>query len=98
MSVQAQETGIARPPTGGELLTDRGFRGLTFSFAWFTILLVVLIIMGIGWQAWPALERFHTEPLTSAKWDGKEHFGLLPEIWGTIYSSVLGVAMQVTMG
>jgi phosphate transport system permease protein len=98
MSEQVPEPGIARPPTGGEVLADRTFRGLTFGFAWLTVLLVVLIVGGIGWQAWPALEKFHAKPLTSDKWDGKENFGILPEIWGTVYSSVLGVALGSLFG
>jgi phosphate transport system permease protein len=98
MSEQAHESGVARPPTGGEVLADRTFRGLTFGFAWFTILLVLLIVGGIGWQAWPAVQRFKAEPLTESKWDGKEHFGIQPEIWGTVYSSVVGVALGSLFG
>jgi phosphate transport system permease protein len=98
MPEEAQRSGIARPPTGGEVLRDRAFRSTTFAFAWLTILLVVLIIGGISWQAWPVIERFGVQPLESAKWDGKEQFGILPEIWGTIYSSVLGVAIGSVFG
>jgi phosphate transport system permease protein len=98
MSEREHESGIARPPTGGEVLADRTFRGLTFAFAWFTILLVLCVVGGIGYQAWPAVQRFKAEPLTSAKWDGKENFGIQPEIWGTIYSSVVGVGIGALFG
>ncbi len=91
-------TGIARSPTGSEVLADRAFRCLTLGFAWFTIVLVVLVVGGIGWQAAPAVRGFGFEPLTAAKWDGKEHFGILPEIWGTLYSSVLGVGLGSMFG
>ncbi|HKI37091.1 MAG TPA: phosphate ABC transporter permease subunit PstC [Gemmataceae bacterium] len=98
MSEQAPDGSIARPPTERELLGDRAFRGLTFGFAWFTILLVVLIVGAIGWQAWPVLQRFGADPLTSDKWDGKENFGIQPEIWGTVYSSVIGVGIGSLLG
>src|SRR5262245_29019968 len=99
MSEPEQDTSVARPPTPGEMATDRTFRGLTYAFAWFTILVVVLIVGGIGRQAWPVMHRFGTSPITSDKWDaGKEQFGLLPEIWGTVYSSVLGVAIGSLFG
>jgi phosphate transport system permease protein len=99
MTEHPQHGQIARPPTGGELLADRTFRGLTFGFAWFTILLVVLIIGGIGWQAWPVIDRFGVKPLTTEHWDAsKEEFGILPEVWGTVYSSVLGVAIGSLFG
>jgi len=92
-------TSVARPPTAGEMFTDRAFRGLTHGFAWLTILLVVLIVGGVAWQAWPTAQRFGLEPLTSAKWDAaKEQFGILPEIAGTVYSSVLGVAIGAVLG
>jgi phosphate transport system permease protein len=92
-------TSVARPPTARELFTDRAFRGLTHGFAWFTILLVVLIVGGVAWQAWPTAQRFGLEPLTSTKWDaGKEQYGILPEIAGTVYSSVLGVAIGSLLG
>jgi phosphate transport system permease protein len=90
---------IARLPTRREVLEDRAFRGLTRTFAWFTMLLVVLILGGVTWQAWPVLQRFGAAPLTSAHWDAsKEEFGILPEIWGTVYSSVLGVGLGSLFG
>ena len=90
---------IARLPTRREVLEDRAFRGLTRTFAWFTMLLVVLILGGVTWQAWPVLQRFGVAPLASAHWDAsKEEFGILPEIWGTVYSSVLGVALGSLFG
>ncbi|HEX5272420.1 MAG TPA: phosphate ABC transporter permease subunit PstC [Gemmataceae bacterium] len=98
MATQEHASGIARPPTGGEVLADRSFRGLTFALAWLVILLVVLVVGGIGWQAWPAVQRFGAEPLTTAKWDGKEHFGIQPEIWGTVYSAVVGVGLGSLFG
>ena len=98
MAEQVNGAGIARPPTRAELAADRTFRGLTLGFAWFTIALVVLVVGGICWQAWPVLQRFGTEPLSPVKWDGNEHFGILPEIWGTVYSSLLGVALGSLFG
>src|SRR6516165_1494065 len=90
---------VARPPTPREVLEDRAFRGLTRAFAWFTMLLVVLILGGVTWQAWPVLQRFGAAPLTSAHWDAsKEEFGILPEVWGTVYSSVLGVSIGSLFG
>jgi phosphate transport system permease protein len=89
---------IARPPTAGELLRDRLFRGLTFAFAWLTILTAVFVVWQIAATAQPAIEKLGTDPLTTSRWDGKEHFGIVPEMWGTIYSSVLGVAIGSFFG
>jgi phosphate transport system permease protein len=93
------ENAISRPPTAREVFFDRAFRSATFGFAWFTILLVVLIVGGIAYQAWPAMEQQGLKPLTQDKWDASEkEFGIRPEIWGTLYSSVLGVAIGSLFG
>jgi phosphate transport system permease protein len=98
MNDQLQES-IARPPTSGEILRDRSFRGLTFGFAWLTILSVLFLIFVIGRAARPAVERYGFSFLTLTTWDsGKEEFGIKPEIWGTLYSSILGVGFGAIFG
>jgi phosphate transport system permease protein len=89
---------ISRPPTTGEIVTDRLFRGMTFGFAWLIIFLVVWIIWQISVTAAPAVKEHGTSLLFSDKWDGKEHFGILPEIVGTLYSSILGVGIGAFFG
>jgi phosphate transport system permease protein len=89
---------ISRPPTPGEMLRDRCFRGLTFGFAWLVILTVVLVIWQIASVARPAIEKHGLAPLTTSEWDGKTKFGFLPEIWGTLYSSILGVGLGAVFG
>jgi phosphate transport system permease protein len=99
MTEPALELPISRPPTGRELFFDRLFRNTTFAFAWFTILLVVLIVWGIAYQAAPAIQQQGFKPLTADKWDPSEgQFGIRPEIWGTLYSSILGVFIGSLFG
>jgi phosphate transport system permease protein len=90
---------IARPPTGLEQALDRGFRGLTRGFAWLTVLAVVFLVYEIGKAAAPAAQKYGLSFLTAERWDsGREEFGIRPEIWGTLYSSVLGVAIGAVFG
>src|SRR5262244_2069422 len=90
---------VARPPTGSEVFGDRFFRGLTFAFAWFTILLVVFLIYELASKAVPTVQKEGAAPLTGTQWDaGKDRFGILPHIFGTLYSSVLGVAIGAVFG
>jgi phosphate transport system permease protein len=103
MSEIPEPTGIARPPTKGEVFFDLFFRRTTFVIAWFVILLVALIVFGIAWNAKGAAEKFKFDPLTEQRWgakdaEGNTHYGILPEIWGTIYSSVLGVGIGALFG
>ena len=90
---------ISRPPTTMEKLQDRAFRGLCLSFAWLTILLVVAIVWEVGRNAWPAMQSQGLGFLTSAEWNAsKGQFGILNEIGGTMYSSVLGVGIGSIFG
>jgi phosphate transport system permease protein len=95
-----QQTGaIARPPTRPELFRDRLFRGLTCGFAWLTILLVVLLFAEIGNTAGPAIRDQGLAFLGTSKWDpGHNRYGILPQIGGTLYSSILGVALGGLFG
>jgi phosphate transport system permease protein len=97
--MSTQESTISRPPSPGELALDRFLRGLTRAFAWFTILLIVFIVWQIGWQASPAMQKYGLGFITGRDWDaGKQEFGILPEICGTLYSSFLGVALGSLFG
>ena len=90
---------ISRPPTGPERFFDRGFRWATFVFAWLTILAVVFLFYEIGHKAFPAMRDYGTRVFVEKEWSAsKQHFGLLPAIWGTLYSSVVGVALGGAFG
>ena len=92
-------TSIARPPTARELLQDRLFRGVTRTFAWVTIVVVVFIVWQIASTAAPAIGKHGLKFLTGSEWNAsKQEFGILPPIWGTVYSSVLGVAFGSLFG
>jgi phosphate transport system permease protein len=97
-TLEQEPTGLSRPPTQGEILRDRLFRALTFGFAWLIILTVVLIIWQIATAAAPTVAEHGAKPLLDTKWDGKERFGILPQIWGTLYSSILGVFLGTIFG
>ncbi|TWU36137.1 phosphate ABC transporter permease subunit PstC [Novipirellula artificiosorum] len=83
---------ISSPPSGSELVKDRVFRGLTQGFAWLTVGLVFYIVYEVGGKAMPAIQEHGLRFLTTTTWDlQKEQFGVLPEIWGTLYSSLLAL-------
>ena len=46
---------LSRPPSPGDLLFDKIFRSVTFTFTLATILLLGLIVFKIGGQAIPAM-------------------------------------------
>src|SRR5258708_15050957 len=99
MSETAPTTSLSRPPTTFEVGADRAFRGLSRTAAWLALGLVFLIVFQIAWTARPAVWDYGVEFLTTSKWDpsGKK-FGILPQIGGTLYSAILGVAIGSIFG
>jgi phosphate transport system permease protein len=98
---------IARSPTPFEQLTDRLFRGLTHGMAWLAIGVVFLLVVQIAVTARPAIEEHGTAFLTTSKWDPnaknakgepEPKFGIVPQIGGTLYSSLLGVGLGALFG
>ncbi len=88
----APESTLSQAPTTGEVSADRFFRSLAAVAASLVLLLVAYIVWKIGGQALPAIERFHVGFLTSSDWNVQtEKFGVLPAIWGTLYSSLLAL-------
>jgi len=85
---------ISRPPSGLDLFIDRVFRGLMFAFAGLTIALVLYIVVEISGNAAPAIRTYGLSFITSSTWNvNKGQFGVLPEIWGTLYSSLLALLL-----
>jgi len=83
---------LSKAPTPADIFFDKSFRGLTYAFTWATVLLLAYIVYRIGGKALPAISEYGTSFLTSTTWDvNSAKFGILPEIWGTLYSSILAL-------
>jgi phosphate transport system permease protein len=85
---------LSKPPSSGDILFDKSFRTLTYIFTWATVLLLAYILYKIGGQALPAMSEYGLSFLTSTTWDPNAgEFGILPEIWGTLFSSILALIL-----
>jgi phosphate transport system permease protein len=85
-------TPVSQPPSGGDYLIDRTFRTLAVAGACFLIVLVAYIVWKIGGQALPAIHDYSWNFLINSNWNVQEKkFGILPAIWGTLYSSLLAL-------
>jgi len=83
---------ISGPPSQADYLLDRSFRGIATICAWLILIVVGLILWKIGAKAVPAISEYGLGFLTGSTWDvNKQAFGILPEIWGTLYSSILAL-------
>jgi len=93
------ETSICQPPTRLQLLTDKTFRHLCWGFAWFTVISIVFIILKIILAGVPAMRQYGPGFIAGTVWDPNTgQFGILPEIWGTMYSSLLSLIIGTAFG
>src|SRR5215472_650892 len=90
---------IWHPPSTAQKWTDRIFRQLCVVFAASTIALSALLVLEIGVKAIPAFREYGLGFLYRATWDpNKANYGILPEIWGTLYTSLLALLIGTLFG
>lgn len=89
----AQTAGsISGPPSSWDYFADRSFRLLAIAGAWLLLLLLAAILWEIGGKAAPGIRDHGLGFLTGTTWDvNRGVYGILPEIWGTLYSSLLAL-------
>jgi phosphate transport system permease protein len=85
---------VSKPPTSWDYLSDRAFRTLAQASVWLVLVLLGYLLWSIGAKAWFGMHEYGLGFLTSTNWDvGRQQFGILPHIWGTLYSSLLALAV-----
>jgi phosphate transport system permease protein len=95
----ANDRSIARPPSALALIVDRVFFLVATLGALAIIALVAYILYEIGHQAVPAMSHSGLGFLVGEKWDvQRSEFGILPQIWGTLYSSLLALLIGGFVG
>jgi phosphate transport system permease protein len=97
--VIVSEDSISSPPTTMEIWSDKAFRILTRGCTMFVVLLLFWILWEIGGKAIPAMREYGLSFVSSSTWDANKHqFGILPQIWGTLYSSLLALVIGGFLG
>jgi phosphate transport system permease protein len=95
----ADNAQITQPPTQLQQTVDLIFRKLCQLFAFLSALLVVYIVLKIVTSAAPAMKQYGLQFITGTTWDpNKDQFSVLPEIWGTLYTSLLALVMGTFFG
>jgi phosphate transport system permease protein len=90
---------VSGPPSGSDYLADSVFRIIALSCAALIILLILFILWEIGGLALPAVAQHGLSFVSGTTWNvGTQEFGVLPEIWGTLYSSFLALILGGTFG
>ena len=90
---------IWQPPTRSQRWYDGAFRRLCFIFAAFTIVLIAWLVLEIAFRAMPAFRQYGISFIYGTTWDpNKAQYGILPEIWGTLYTSLLALVIGSAFG
>ena len=85
---------LSGPPSPGDILFDKSFRFMTLAFTWAAVVLLAFIVFRIGGKALPHFSDLGITFLFTSTWDsGKDVYGILPQIWGTLYSSFLALVL-----
>jgi phosphate transport system permease protein len=90
----AEATAISQPPSPRQRAVNTAFLWMCQGFAWLCLALVLFIVLRIAWAAAPAMREYGPGFLSGRTWDPNQRaFGILPEIWGTLYSSLLALVI-----
>ncbi len=96
---QARPGEIAQVPSALQIATDRAFRTTCFLCAGLVLGLVGFIVVQIALSALPAVQRYGFGFLAGRVWDpNTERYGILAEIWGTLYTSLLALVVGTAFG
>ena len=90
---------LAQAPSAAAYAVDRAFFVICTLGALAIIALVGYILYEIGHQAVPAIQQNGVKFLVDTQWNvQKASFGILPQIWGTLYSSLLALLVGGFVG
>jgi len=90
---------IARPPSAWQKGSDVAFKQLAHAFGGGVVLLLGGIVFEVMRHAQPAMARYGFGFFTSSVWDAnRAQFGILAEIVGTLYTSIVALALGGFLG
>jgi phosphate transport system permease protein len=90
---------ISQPPSSTQRTVDIAFTQLCRAAACFSVLLVAFIVLRIAVAAVPAVRQYGLSFIIGTTWDpNKAQYSILPEIWGTLYSSLLALIVATMFG
>lgn len=90
---------LARSPTASERWFDIALRRGAWLLGVGVFVVLATIVFEIGHVAAPAMRERGLEFLTGTEWDvNHDTYGILPQIWGTLYSSLLALLLGGVLG
>lgn len=90
---------IARPPTSLQTSFDRAFRVVARCFGVAIVVLLAGIVVQVMRHAAPAMGQHGLGFLARSRWDtNADNYGILPQIMGTLYTSILALGLGGVLG
>jgi len=91
-SVSTLPNSVCQPPSTMVFLVDRIFRGLARLGIILVLGLLLALVFEIGSEALPGIQKHGLDFITGTVWDAnQDNFGVLPAIWGTLYSALIAL-------
>ncbi|MDA9556984.1 phosphate ABC transporter permease subunit PstC [Vibrio sp.] len=90
---------LTQPPTYLDELKDKTFRTAALLSVLTLFGVVVTLFGAVIYEAFPAMQQFGFGFITGTQWSSaRQEFGILPEIWGTLYSSLFALFLGGGLG
>ena len=94
-----ERAAIAQPPSAFDMAADRAFRGAALGLAWGVVLIVCWVVVKVQSVALPAMHAYGVGFISGTVWDAnRATFGILPQIFGTLYTSIIGLIIGTIFG
>lgn len=88
-----------QPPSAKDFLVDRTFRALARIGVVLVLALVFALVYEVGRKALPGIEKHGVDVLFGSVWDVNQgKYGILPAIWGTLYSALIALLIAGFFG
>ena len=88
-----------RPPSTKDFLVDRTFRALSRIGVVLILALVFALVFEVGRKAIPGMEKHGLDVIFGSVWDVNQgKYGILPAIWGTLYSAFIALLIAGVFG
>ncbi|CAI9007816.1 phosphate ABC transporter permease subunit PstC [Pseudomonas sp. fls2-241-R2A-110] len=88
-----------QPPSAKDFLLDRTFRALARIGVVLVLALVFALVFEVGRKALPGIEKHGLDVLLGTVWDVNQgKYGILPAIWGTLYSALIALVIAGFFG
>ncbi len=88
-----------KPPSAKDFLVDRTFRALARVGVVLILAVVFALVFEVGHKALPGMEKHGLDVLFGSVWDVNQgKYGILPAIWGTLYSALIALMIAGFFG